>query len=123
MGRIEVAGIRAGDRQSTAEGQMIEIELIVLATMPAEVRDVIEPVIDRAVDEAVEPVAAGQRVVAALTFDKVVSPLPVIVSSKSEPRTRETPLMNVSVPTESSPVAVPDPFNPSVTVTPAVALS
>jgi len=102
---------------------MIQIEHIVLAAMAAEVDDVIEPVVDRGVNEVVESGAAGQRVVAALAFEKVVSAIAGDRVGKVGARTRETPLINVSVPTEASPVAVPDPFAPSVTVTPAVALS
>src|SRR4051812_36847737 len=73
MGGVERTGVGTAESQSTAERQMIEIELIVLVAMPAEVGDMIEPVVDSAIDEAVEPVSTGQRVAAALAFDKVVS--------------------------------------------------
>ena len=73
MGGIERAGVRAADGQTIAERQMIEIELIVLAAMAAEIGDVIEPAVDRGVDEVVGPGAAGQRVVATLAFEKVDS--------------------------------------------------
>src|SRR5262245_49883104 len=51
MRGIERAGVCAADSQSIAERPMIEIEHIVLAAMPAEIGDVTEPVVDRAVDD------------------------------------------------------------------------
>ena len=77
MGGIKRAGVRAADSEPTAERQMIEIELIVLAAMPAEIGDVVEPVVDRAIDEVVEPDAAlpeAQKLAADKSIVALVGP-------------------------------------------------
>ena len=69
---------------------------------------------------AIEGVVAGRPSVSLPPWPSrmLLNSLPVMMSAKLEPRTRETPV-KVSVPTEALPVAVPAARS---TVTPAVAL-
>jgi hypothetical protein len=65
---IERAGVGATDRQTIAECLMIEIEHIVLATMPTEVDDVIKSVAACSIDKMVSAQPPSQRVGARLAF-------------------------------------------------------